>query len=285
MTATTALSVPPVAFRTGAKLRRRALHLYVGCFLFFLYLPMLLLVFLSVNNSDVMAARFEGFTLRWYATVATTTGLLEAIGNSMIIGLLSSAIATFLAVTLALGLRHEFPLKPLLLKVILLPILIPGVVAGVVLLMYFGYAGLRPNLWTTVLPTHVTWVLPFAFLTILPRIQALDPSLEEAAMDLGATRFMVFRRVVFPLIRRAIVATVLFGFTLSFDEFIRTFFIVGRERTVPVFLWELLSEQMAPYLPAVGVVVTLISILASLAGFMVSAWAGRAAGRTSNTQA
>lgn len=265
----------------GVAFRKFALVFYVVLFFCALYLPILLLMFLSVNNSDVMSASFQGFTWRWYQTVAASEGLLRSIFNSMAIGLLSSAIATAIAVMLALGFRHEFRFKSLLMQVILLPILIPGVVAGVVYLMFFGYAGISPGLWTTVLPTHVTWVLPFAFLTIFPRIHGLDRSLEEAAMDLGATRPMVFRRVVLPLIQPGIIATVLFGFTLSFDEFIRSFFVVGRERTVPVYLWDLLSDQMAPYLPAVGVVVTVISVVASLLGFIVSAWAGR---RTTHLQ-
>jgi ABC-type spermidine/putrescine transport system permease subunit II len=261
--------------RIGSALRTYALAIYATCFFCFLYLPILLLVVLSVNDSQVMAATFQGFTWRWYQTVAATDGLVRSIFNSMALGLVSSSIATALAVLLALGFRHDFPLKPLLMKIILLPILIPGVVSGVVFLMFFGYSGIAPGLWTTVLPAHVTWVLPFAFLMVFPRINGLDRSLEEAAMDLGATRPMVFRRIILPLIRPAIVATILFGFTLSFDEFIRTFFISGRNRTVPVYLWELLSDQMAPFLPAVGVVITAISVLASLIGFLVSAWAGR----------
>ncbi|MEP9368565.1 ABC transporter permease [Xanthobacter sp. VNH20] len=261
--------------KTASRLRSYLLTAYVTFFFCFLYLPILLLIALSVNDSQVMTATFHGFTWRWYETVVATEGLVRSIFSSLVLGLVSSSIATGLAVLMALGFRHDFPLKPLMMKIILLPILIPGVVSGVVFLMFFGYAGISQGLWTTVLPAHVTWVLPFAFLTVFPRINGLDRSLEEAAMDLGATRPMVFRRVILPQIQPAIVATILFGFTLSFDEFIRTFFISGRDRTVPVYLWELLSDQMAPFLPAVGVVVTAISVFASLLGFVVSAWAGR----------
>jgi ABC-type spermidine/putrescine transport system permease subunit II len=258
-----------------AAFRRRVLVAYVVCFLIFLYLPIFLLIALSFNDSQVMIVSFKGFTWRWYATVLSSDELMASIANSMIVGVASSVIATVLAVMLAFGLRQDFPLKSLLTKLILLPILIPGVVAGVLYLMFFGYAGVRQGLWTTLLPVHVTWVLPFAFLTIFPRVNGLNRNLEEAAMDLGATRLMVFRRVLLPLIRPAIIATVMFGFTLSFDEFIRSFFIVGRDQTVPVHLWVLLSDQMAPFLPAVGVLVMAISIVASVAGFGISAWADR----------
>lgn len=255
------------------------LSVYAGTFFTVLYLPIVLLGMMSVNDSNLMTAQFVGFTWRWYRVVASNDALISSIGNSLAMGLVSSLIATALAVLVALGMREEFPLKRLVTKVMLLPIVIPGVVSGTIFLTFFGYGGVSPDLWTTVLAAHVTWVLPFAFLTIFPRIAGLDRTLEEAAMDLGATRWVVFGRVTLPMIRPAVIATVLFGFTLSFDEFIRTFFISGRSRTVPVYLWELLSDQMAPFLPAVGVVVTVISVLASLLGFAVSAWASRASGR------
>lgn len=273
--------MPPSApARSGVPIRSVALAAYAALFFATLYLPILLLVMLSVNDTDIMSASWQGFTWRWYRTVAETPALVGSILNSLAMGLVSSTIATALAVCLALGMRHEFPLKGLVTKIVLLPIIIPGVVAGVVYLILFGYGGVSTGLWTSVLIAHVTWVLPFAFLTIFPRVNGLDRSLEEAAMDLGASRFVVFRRIILPMIRPAIIATVLFGFTLSFDEFIRTFFISGKERTVPVYLWELLSDQMAPFLPAVGVVVTVISVIASVGGFAVSAWAGRAAGKS-----
>jgi ABC-type spermidine/putrescine transport system permease subunit II len=265
----------------SSRWRRYLLISYVAVFLAVLYLPILLLAGLSVNDSPFMTASFHGLTARWYLAVADSNALIKAISNSLLVGIVSSVVATAIAVLLSLGFRREFPFKSLLMGMILLPILIPGVVAGVVYLMFFGYAGIRPGLWTTVLPAHVTWVLPFAFLTLFPRINGLDRSLEEAAMDLGATRSVVFRRITFPLIRPGIVATVLFGFTLSFDEFIRTFFIVGRDRTVPVHLWELLSDQMAPFLPAVGIVVTVISVAASLMGFVINSWATRNQARLS----
>ncbi len=259
----------------GAKARKYALTAYAVLFFSFLYLPILLLVLLSVNDSQVMAPSFQGFTWRWYGVVFSSARLLHSIGASLMIGIASSVIATALAVLLALGLRRNIPFKSFILKVILLPILIPGVVAGVVYQMFFGYVGLTPDLWLTVLPVHITWVLPFAFLTVFPRIQGLDRGLEEAAADLGASGFTVFRRIVLPLIRPSIVATILFGFTLSFDEFVRTYFVVGDDLTVPVYLWNMLAEEMAPFLPAVGVVITLISVLASLLGFLMNSWARR----------
>ncbi len=266
----------------GTSIRRAALIAYAAVFYAFLYLPIALLVILSVNDSQVIGLPFVAFTWRWFAEVWATPALMAAILNSVMLGAASASIATLLAMLLAMGFRAEFPGKSLLMKALLLPILIPGIVGGIIYLTFFGVVGVPVGLWPAALIAHVTWVLPFAFLTIFPRLHGFDRSIEEAAMDLGATPWVVFRLVILPLIRPGLIATAMFAFTLSFDEFIRTLFVVGNDRTVPVQLWTLLSEQMAPVLPAVGVVVMAVSILVSLAGFVVSARADRGRARMSS---
>jgi ABC-type spermidine/putrescine transport system permease subunit II len=255
----------------GKSIWKRAAWLYALIFYFLLYAPILSLVILSFNDSMVPGLPLKGFTLRWYRFVLHSDALKQAFFNSFTLGIVSSVIATALALLLAMGFRRSFLLKSLLMKVILLPILIPGIVSGVVFLIFFGYMGLPFGLWTTVLIVHVTWVLPFSFLTIYPRLHGFDKSLEEAAMDLGAPPMTVFRRIVFPIIRPGVVATILFGFTLSFDEFIRTFLVIRAQRTIPVHLWTLLVSELEPYLPAIGVVIMIVSMMVSAVGFVASA--------------
>jgi ABC-type spermidine/putrescine transport system permease subunit II len=263
------------------RVRKLMLWGYAGIFYVFLYLPIVLLIFLSFNNSDVVGLPLRGFTLRWYEEVFGSADLIRSIVNSTLLGVVSAVVATTLALLLALGFRSEFPMKAWVMRILLLPILIPGIVGGVVYLVTFGYGGMPFGVWTSTLPVHITWVLPFAFLTLFPRVHGLDPSLEEAATDLGATPFVAFRRVVFPLIKPGIVATAMFSFTLSFEEFIRTLFVIGSDRTVPVHLWTLLSDQAAPFLPAVGVVIMAVSIFASLVGFVLAAQADRGRAKVS----
>lgn len=259
----------------AAFIRQKALWLYAAVFYFFLYGPIFALLVLSFNDSIMIGLPLRGFTLKWYDFVLHSPELMRALLNSFLLGFVSSAIATALALLMAMGFRREFPLKSLLMKIILLPILIPGIVSGVIFLTFFGFAQIPFGLWTTALIVHVTWVLPFAFLTIYPRLHGFDSSLEEAAMDLGARPWMVFQRVVFPIIRPGVVATLMFGFTLSFDEFIRTFLVIKSQRTIPVHLWTLLVGEMAPFLPAVGVVIMVVSICVSALGFVASAQARR----------
>lgn len=243
---------------------------YACLFYAFLYMPILALLLLSVNDSTTMGFPMRGLTSRWYAQALGDGELLAALRNSLLVGIAGAAIATALALLTALGLRRRFPLRSLVFPVVLIPLIVPGIVSGVLLLVFMGFMGVPYGLWTTVLPAHVTWVLPFAFLTLQPQVQRLDRSVEEAAMDLGATPRKVFTRVIFPILRPAVIATLLFSFTISFDEFIRTLFVMSSERTIPTYLWVLIVERTAPFLPAIGVVLMALSAAVAGLAFMIN---------------
>lgn len=246
---------------------RAALWAYAALFFAFLYGPLLMIVFLSFNNSKIIGFPWAGFTTRWYGVVAGSESLHAALANSVYVGVAAAAISSALALLLALAFRHDFRGKRLLLYLIITPIIVPGIIGGVVLLIFFGYLGVRPSLFTTVLVAHVNWVLPFAFLTLYPRLHRFDRQIEEAAMDLGARDWDVFWKIVFPIVRPALLATALFSFSLSFDEFIRTIFTVGSDRTIPVQFYVLMVEELTPEMPAMAVCVVALTIFASLVGF------------------
>jgi ABC-type spermidine/putrescine transport system permease subunit II len=250
-------------------------------FYVFLYIPLVVLFILSFNDSPAVGLPFRGFTLKWYGEAFAGGAFLQAIGNSVILGIVSAFIGTLLALLITLGMRHRFPLKRAVLPLVLIPIVTPGIVSGILMLVFIGLSGIPYGLWTAVLPAHITWVVPFAFLTLYPQVQRFDRSLEEAAMDLGATPWNVFRRVIFPIIRPALVATLLFSFTISFDEFIRTLFVTSSQRTVPVYLWVLVQEQVSPFLPAIGMMMVAISMSVAGIGFLV---VGRAYRRPVNAK-
>jgi ABC-type spermidine/putrescine transport system permease subunit II len=246
---------------------RAALWAYAAVFFVCLYAPLVMIVVLSFNNSRIIGFPWAGFTTRWYDVVAHSEALRAAIANSIYIGVAAAGISTGLALLLALAFRHEFRGKRMLLYLIIMPIIVPGIIGGVVLLIFFGYLGVRPSLFTTVLVAHVNWVLPFAFLTLYPRLHKFDRQIEEAAMDLGARGWDVFWKIVFPIVRPALLATALFSFSLSFDEFIRTIFTVGSDRTIPVQFYVLIVEELTPELPAMAVCVVALTVFASLIGF------------------
>ena len=236
---------------------------YVTIFLLVLYLPLATLIALSFNNSRIIGFPWEGFTLRWYRQVIESRALAEAFLNSILVGAAAAAIATALAAALGLGFRHEFRLKNLLFYAIVSPIVLPGIAGGVLLLLFFALAGVPPKLFTTVLVAHVNWVLPFAFLVLYPRLARIDSALEDAARDLGATDLQVFLRVIWPTMRPAAAATFLFALSLSFDEFIRTIFVLGGERTLPVYFWILVIEELTPELPAMATTIVIVTVCLS----------------------
>lgn len=270
------MSVAATSQRAGRQRGWNALlWVYALTFFLFLYGPLLVLTLLSFNDSEIVALPFRGFTLKWYGQVFADPKFREAFLNSAIVGLLTGAIATALALTAALGFRRPSFLSALILPVILVPIVVPGLIGGVVLLLVFGFFGMPFGVYTSVLAAHINWALPFAFLTLYPRLHGFDRSVEEAAMDLGARPWTVFQRVILPMIRPALIATFLFSFTLSFDEFVRTLFVIGPERTLPVQVWILVVDKMAPFLPAASVVVMAVTVLVSLLAFTLSAAGGR----------
>lgn len=243
---------------------------YTAIFFAFLYVPMLVLILLSFNNSPVVGFPVRGMTTDWYSEAVSNGVLLSALWNSAKVGIASSVAGTALALTAVLGLRRLPGLASAMLPLIILPIIMPAIVTGVIMLIFFGVSGIKFGLFPTTFIVHVTWVLPFAFLSLYPRLEGFDRSIEEAAMDLGAKPLVVFVRVTYPLIRPAIISTTLFAFTLSFDEFVRTFFVIGTQRTVPVHLWILVTEEVAPFLPAVGVIIMIITLSVAAVGFVSS---------------
>ncbi len=246
---------------------RLVLFGYASIFYIILYFPLVMIFILSFNDSEIVGFPFKGFSIRWYKVVFSSPMLMESFINSILVGVLTAVIATSLALLLALAFRHEFLLKNMVLNLILVPIVIPGIIGGIILLIFFGYADIKPSIYTTVLVAHVNWVLPFAFLTIYPRLHHFDLSLEEAALDLGARPIQIFWQIVFPIVRPGIIGTTLFSFSLSLDEFIRTIFVVGYQRTMPVQFWSMIVDDLAPELPAMAVLVIFASVITALLGF------------------
>ena len=256
-------------FRPSA-VQNALLWLYAGLVYLFLYAPVITVIVLSFNDSRVVGLPFRGFTSEWFIIVFTRPELVAALGNSLLLGVVSATIGTALATLLALAFRRPFPGNNVIFYLIIAPIVLPGVVSGVILFVFFGLLKIPLSLWTTALVAHVSWVLPFSFLSLYPVTHRFDRSLEEAASDLGARRMVVFRRIVLPLIRPGIIAAWLFAFSLSFDEFVRTLFLTGFERTLPVQFWYMIVESLSPEAPAMAVVIIVISVATSLAGTLLS---------------
>jgi ABC-type spermidine/putrescine transport system permease subunit II len=244
--------------------RRWLLAVSIGDLLL-LYLPIVVLVLFSFNASKISAS-WQGFTLRWYAALAGDESLVAALQNSLLVASTSTLLATGLGLGLALGL-HQWSAPSAsgralnaIEGLLLLPLVIPEVLMGVALLLFFVLIKLPLGLLTIIL-AHTTFNLPVVVIIILARLRKLDPRLEEAAQDLGATRWQSFRRVTLPLLSPALLGAMLMAFTISLDDFIVTFFTAGPgSSTLPLKVYSMLKSGISPVINALSAVIVIISM-------------------------
>ncbi len=228
--------------------------------LLFLYLPIAVLVLFSFNASR-LSATWQGFTLKWYAALAEDRALLAATWNSLLVAVVSTFLATGLGVAVALGLeRLGSRSRRVIEGAMLLPLVVPEIMMGVALMLFFVLIRLPLGL-PTVIIAHTAFNLPLVMVIVRARLQKLDPRLEEAASDLGATPWQVFHRVTFPLLRPAVVGAALMAFTVSLDDFIVTFFTAGPgSTTLPLKVYSMIKSGVSPEINALSAILVLVSM-------------------------
>ena len=240
--------------------------LWTALVLLFLYLPIALVVLYSFNRS-ALNVLWEGFTLRWYGQIWQNGPLMRALSNSLIIAAATTGISSVLGTVAAwLLYRYRFPATRLIHVLVFFPMIVPEIIMGVSLLLWFG--ALQVDLgFATVIVAHVTFCFPFVMIAVQARLQGLDPSLEEAAMDLGATPIQAFVRVIVPYLLPAIIAGALMAFTLSLDEFVVTFFVCdAASATLPVKIYGMIKPGLDPSVNALAtllIVATVVLVLAA----------------------
>jgi spermidine/putrescine transport system permease protein len=214
------------------------LGLYAIAFLIFLYGPILLMPVFSFNDSIFATFPLKGFTTRHYQTMAHEVRLLEALRNSVIVGVSVAVISTALGLLGAIAAtRYRLPGRGSVLGAIMLPLVVPSIIFGVALLVILRRVFEIELSLFTVGAGHVLLAVPFAMLVLISRLEGFEKSLEEASADLGERPWMTFWRVTFPLALPGIVSSLLMCFTISFDEFVLAFFLSGTDQTLPIFLF------------------------------------------------
>jgi len=226
----------------------------------FLYAPILCLSALSFNDSDSITLPWKGFTLRWYGEVWRDRDLYHALWNSVQLGILTVFVAVPLAIAMAYGFRRHFRFRAALFNLILIALVAPPIIVGVGQNLAWNLAGFTSSLFGSTLIGHVTYTIPFIFVVVFPSFHRFDRSIEEAALDLGATRLTMFRTVVIPIVLPGIVSAAVFAFMLSFDEFIRTFFLIGVGNTLPIYLWSMVMTKVSPETNAIATLMVLLSL-------------------------
>lgn len=235
----------------------------------FLYLPVVVVVLYSFNAAKLNRWPIEGYTLDWYRELVDDRQIVAAIKFSVQIGLISSAIAVLLGTLAAYCIdRYGSPGKGAIRFLIVLPITLPCIVTGVAMLS-FSLAGWPLSKWTIIIG-HATFCTTLILNNVVGRLSQLPRSLDEASADLGAPPWRTFWRITFPLIRSAVISGAILAFTLSFDEIVVTFFLKGRENTLPLLIWGRLRQGISPEINAVAAVITVVSLTAVILATIVT---------------
>ncbi len=267
------------AERRKALDRPRFLKLVVGGFLVWTFLPILVVVLFSFNSS-VSLQNFEGFSTQWYSDFFGDRGLRESLFASLEIAAVTMVVATTIGSLLAFGLvRARNRLSPVTNVLMLIPLVVPEIVAGVTALLLFTQIGMQLSL-TTIMLAHITFSISYVTVIVRGRLAALNREVEEAAMDLGATRIQTLRLVVLPELWPAILAAGLLIFALSFDDFVLSFFTTGESpQPLPVRIYSSIRFGVTPTINAIGT----LMLLLSLATFTLALALPRILGRRGQT--
>jgi len=237
---------------------------YYFFFLIFIYGPMIAMFILSFQGRrGGTSFPMRGYSMYWWNKLIEPSivgDLQGAMGRSIILALMVMVVTAFFATMLAMAFRKRFMFSNVLFYTILAGLMVPGVLLSLGLATLMRQLGLSPAWYSSAFAAHVVWALPFSYLVMMAVFNRFDSRLEEAARDMGASEWTVFKEITFPLILPGVVAAGLFGFTLSYDEFARTTLLSGEFNTLPLDINATMTQRIRPTLFALGTVSTIFSL-------------------------
>ncbi len=247
------------------KLRvKTGFSVYYVIFLIFIYGPMFAMFILSFQGRrGGTSFPMRGYSLYWWEKLlepSTVGDMQGALMRSLILALMVMVITALFSTMLAMAFRKAFRFSNVLFYTILTGLMVPGVLLSLGMAILMRQLGLPPAWYSSGLAVHVIWALPFGYLVMMAVFNRFDSRLEEAARDMGADEWTVFREITLPLITPGVVAAGLFGFTLSYDEFARTTLLSGAENTLPLDINASMTQRIRPTLFALGTASTLFSL-------------------------
>jgi ABC-type spermidine/putrescine transport system permease subunit II len=243
--------------------------------LVFLFVPLALMVLFSFHKTGGLTFPFEGFSLRWYEEVFASPGFRSALKNSAIVATCVAAVTLVLGTAAAYGLtRMPGKLRLPLAFLFFLPITLPGLFLGISMLVYFARIDLTLSLATVVI-AHFVYVIPYYLLIATAALERLDPALEESAADLGASPWLAFRRVTLPQVWPILAGATVLAFALSFDEFIITFFVIGSDSTLPMYIFSGLRRTVDPSINTISTLLLAVTLVLWVIAFAFTVRAAR----------
>lgn len=246
------------------KISRGVLTIAYVLFLVYLLVPILLIALVSLRDARVVGFPIKNWTLGWYGSAITDTDFLSAFGYSVFIALATTISALVIGTMAAMLLsREKLFARALLFGIFCLPAVVPGIVAAVSLRMFIRAVDVPTGTFAIILG-HTSYAVPFVILMVLGRYQSMPRNLTEAARDLGADNFVAFIRVTLPYLRPSLIGGAVFCLLLSFDDFVRSFFLGGYEPTLPILIFARLRSGMSPELSAMATIAIIITVAAGL---------------------
>ncbi|SNB71251.1 spermidine/putrescine transport system permease protein [Arboricoccus pini] len=262
-------------------LRRGALFLWTALLLAFIFAPIVSTIIFSFNADRFPSLPWAGFSVRWYEAVFADATILRGLINSLIVAGATAIVASFLGFAAAyVDYRYRFLGKVVYTALIALPPAVPVVILGIAMLTFEGRLGLSGTL-TGVAVGHIVLAVPFAMALVRMRLADLDPDIERAAWNLGATPWAAVSGVVIPFCLPAILASIFLTAAVSFDEFMIAWFVSGVNETLPVRVLAMLQGQVSPKINAIGAIVFVVSMsLVVIAQVLIGNRADRSSKRT-----
>ena len=234
---------------------------YLGLIFVLMYLPITVVIVFSFNESK-LPVRFTGFSLKWYQQLFSDSAMIEALGNSLFLGVVSCLVSAVIGTLGAVGLsRIHWKTKGALEYISILPLMIPEIILGMVMMAFFYMLNL-PFGMLTLLIGHTVFCVPYILMEVKARLAGMDPSLEEAARDLGAGPFRAFWDIILPLIMPAVMSGSLLAFAMSMDDVVISIFINGpRLSTLPIKVYTQIKTGVTPEVNALCTIMLAVTIL------------------------
>lgn len=212
----------------------------------FLFLPIAVLILFSFNTSKLNIV-FEGFTLHWYKDLFQNTALLEALKNTLIVASISTILSTIIGTISAYGMhKFDFPLKKVVNELLYIPVVIPEIVLGISLLSIYTLLKLELGMFTLIL-AHISFSIPYVIISVRSVLENMDPNLEKAASDLGASKLKTFFYIIIPSLMPGIMSGAQLAFTLSLDDVVISYFTAGPDSiTLPQYVYSIIKTGVTP---------------------------------------
>jgi spermidine/putrescine transport system permease protein len=265
--------------------QKASFSLYAGLVLLVFYFPIFCIIVASLSEKRFFSFPYpsEAMTVKWYENALESPQIADFVGISLKIAGLTAFFSVFIGFFAALAYaRHRWRGRQTFQRLVLLPLFFPQSVLGLALLMWYNFLHITPAWWTAAI-AHTVWIAPITTLIISIQAYGLDESLEEAARDMGASRFQILRKITLPLLMPGMISATCFAILLSWGNFALSLYTTGADSSLPEWLYARMTTGYQPLVPAVGVLSVIVAVVLVLVLFGIIAWTNRSARRSAPT--